>query len=553
MLVPVKSLRDTDPYRSSVTQDHKAYSYAAPISGLDLVHPLTQMDPLTTIVMENAICRAYGVAFRPGWKSWSSLIPGEVRTVMPYNAARGLSSTNSRLFAACSDGKIYDVTDQTDEVTVPPVAVTIPNQDIPGEFSWVSFSETGTNYLVIAGAGGGVWTYDDVGGWVDRTLLITLTPVAPTIPPTFDFVTAWKGRLWFIRNNTCEAYYLEVGAIQGAAALFDFGPLFQHGGDLQAMASWTLEDGGHGVDDKLVVVSSEGDVIIYQGQDPNDPLDFQLAGRWYVGRVPYGRRFMDRYGGDLGILCQYGFLWLSRLIQQKGVAIDPQALASYRINPKMAVAIRDTVDLPYWEVRYFAALQAMLVNAPVFPGGREEQFVMNVDTNAWSTFVGIPMLTCEVFRNNFYFGTDDGRVGQAFAPEVQSDGVATDGTPGKTIEVNCQSAFVAPGDPVRIKRMTMFNMLFQAESRPNVKAQINVDWNLGGTPGSPGFQQVNTPLWDTAKWNQARWSGGSQNTFRGWVGADVVGYYASLRFTANGIPGTLFTNWTCVAMEGGLM
>src|SRR3972149_9817054 len=120
-LRPVRSLMSTVPRRASVTKTHEAYTYPAPVGGLDFMTPLTQMDAKSAIKASNVLVRNYGLEFRAGWRRWASLIPGEVRTLMPYNPPRGLTfpAANSKLFAACSDGKIYDVTAQTNESTIP--------------------------------------------------------------------------------------------------------------------------------------------------------------------------------------------------------------------------------------------------------------------------------------------------------------------------------------------------------------------------------------------------------------------------------------------------
>lgn len=310
MLEPIKSLRGSR--NGYAPRTHGAFPYPAPTKGLNYLYPLSAAPADTGVVMSNVISRSYGVEFRPGWRSWSSLIPGEVRSLMPYNPPRGLAGLSGKLFAASSDGNIYDVTLQTNESTIPPLSVSIPGQLEPGEFSYINFATLATSYLCICSAGGGYWTYDAVGGWVDRTAAITGAGGPHAI--NFDFVMSWKNRLWFVVNQTADTFFLGTNNIVGAASLFDFGPLLINGGDVKVMASWTA-DMSNGLDDKLVIVGAAGDVLIYEGTDPTAAATFRVAGRWFVGSVPNGRRFLDRYGGDLALICMYGVVYMSEILQ----------------------------------------------------------------------------------------------------------------------------------------------------------------------------------------------------------------------------------------------
>ena len=55
--------------------------------------------------------------------------------------------------------------------------------------------------------------------------------------------------------------------------------MFRRGGYIKAMASWTL-DGGAGMEDQLVLFSSNGEAVIYGGTDPDS--GFSLTGIFQV-------------------------------------------------------------------------------------------------------------------------------------------------------------------------------------------------------------------------------------------------------------------------------
>jgi hypothetical protein len=476
-----------------------------------------------------------------------------VRTLMSYFPPRAAGSGMlPRLWAAASDGIVYEVT--TQQVTPasgdPPVVapfLTVPNQIQPGVFSHTNFSAGGDNYLVACAAGGGVWTFDATYGWLDRTAAITGTDASK-----FDFVMVWKNRLWFLANNSNIAWYLPVVSIQGEAKPFDFGPLLVFGGDLAAMASWTL-DAGDGVDDKLVVVGRGGDVLVYEGTDPVDVATFRLAGRWAVGRVPVGRRFMSKYGGDLSIITPNGIERMSQLTSARGLNVPAGELGGtedwVRYMERIAQDVRQTYQAPFWQLIHYMGEQCAIVLTPHNTPQDALQYVYGTLSGGWSEFSNLPMLSLEAHDGDLYFGTKDGKVLQMFFGNT--DDSLQDGTPGTPVVAQVQTSFVAMNqDEFHTKRPLMAMPMFIAPSAPSVKAQINTDWSFQPVPGSPIYAPNAVAQWDSAKWDAAVW-GGSGNFYNAWVGAEGLGTHCSLRMDFTGeAPGTIFTTWKLLAEIG---
>lgn len=496
------------------------------------------------------MCRRYGVELRKGFKRWLTNVPGEVRSVMSYFPPRGAGGLlNPRLWAASSNGNIYDASIAQNEAFVPPVAQAIPGQVQPGIMSWTMFSAGGTNYLCVVVAGGGYWTFDHVGGWVNRTGNI-VGPGAG-VAASFDFVMVWKNRLWFIALNSNIAWFLPTNSVQGNASPFDFGPLLVFGGDLAAMASWTL-DAGDGIDDKLVIVGRGGDILVYEGTDPSSVNTFRIIGRWNCGRIPVGRRFMSKYGGDLGIINGNGIERMSQLTAGRGLNVPGGELGGtedwMRYMEKIAQEVRKTYQSFFWRMIHFPGEQALIVITPNNIQTNSLQYVFGSISGGWSEMTGVPMLSIEVHDGEVFFGTLDGKVCQMFTAE--SDDMLSDGTPGRTVVCDVQTAFVPPGnDPFNTKRPLMVQPMFLAPYAPDVKAQVNTDWSLQPVPGSPVYNPASEAKWDVAKWDVAVW-GGSGNFFNAWVGAEGLGTHMSLRMSFTGGPGTTFTSWK-IATENG--
>lgn len=549
-LKPANLTYKSVPRIAAQTRIHEYAIFPAPNKGLDVARPLVAQDPLTGIVLNNWWVRKWGPELRGGYKRWTTNLGGGTRTLMPYNTAPGpAGSFQKKLFAACNDLNIYDVTSQTGEGVTPAAAVNLPGQDNPGRLSYTNISVGGVNYLAVCGAGAGYWTYDHAGGWVDRTAAVTGTGGAVT---DFDFVMQWKNRLWFIQHNTGKAWFLPVDSIQGAASGFDFGPLLVHGGMLSILSSWTV-DAGDGIDDKLVAIGSEGDVLIYAGTDPTSVSTFGIEGRWYIGNVPSGRRFASDTGGDLAIITENGIEYISKIQQGRGLR-DPETprdSPSYRFNEEIGAEVRRTRGQEFWNLIYNSGEEAMIVASPRAAALNSLQFTYTTLPTAWSTFSNMPMRCMELFNGELYFADDDGKVYEAFT--VNSDDELSDGTVGTTIYGDVQTAYVTdPKNPMRLKRPLLICPMFQAPSAPSLVAQINTEWGTVGTPGVPAFLVGVGSLWDSALWDTATWSE-EDTAYASWLGCSGLGAYLSLRMRVAALPGTIFTSWKLVYEPGGIM
>ena len=107
----------------------------------------------------------------------------------------------------------------------------------------------------------------------------TSSPYAITGVSTQNFadVLTHHRRLWFVEKNSLKCWYLPTDSIAGAATQYDFGPLFQMGGSIAKIDTWTL-DAGFGMDDYFVVITTAGEIAVFSGTDPSSSATWELNG-----------------------------------------------------------------------------------------------------------------------------------------------------------------------------------------------------------------------------------------------------------------------------------
>lgn len=535
--------RRTTPRRSSLSKTHDAFPFPAPQRGIDVSQPLPGGNPMTAVRLENLIPRAYGCQMRKGYLRWVSNLDGEVRSFLPYYPATG----TPELFAATSTGSIYAVTTAEPSSVVPVPVAAVPGGQPPGEWTSLNFvSSAGVHGLVAVNPGGGYWVYDGAT-FTHVTMGAGVGQIDGVDPDLFVHVTVYKNRLWFIEGGTTRAWYLPVGQFFGVATEFDFGAMMPMGGELAALVNWTMDgSSGVGINSQFVAIGAQGDVLVYSGDDPDEAATFRSIGRWYVGRVPVGRRFFSLYMADVIILSERGMCFLSELMRGQGFFTNVQTAA--QINSVLAVEIANTLDTRYWEVA-FLPLQQMVVINRAEVNVENLQWVYEVNNRAFATLRGIPMLTIVAFNGSIYTGDLSGNVWWAF--EGNSDG-SIDDEPGVDLQAVCVTSFQPLGDGVRVKRFLMVRPSFISDSPPGIQASLNSEWNLGVANNSPPYLGAGENFWDVGQWDVAVWSGEGRS-FEAWIGAAGSGRYGSMALRLRASAGTVFVGWQALVEQGGIL
>jgi hypothetical protein len=370
----------------------------------------------------------------------------------------------------------------------------------------------------------GLHTYkESTGTWTKPTSASTPGNFYGTDPATFCFVTAWKKRVWFVKKNSTLAYYLPVNSYAGQLETFDFGPQFKHGGHLVGIWSWTL-DAGEGVDDMLVAISSSGDVVIYQGTDPDYFPEIRLRGVWYVGSVPAGRRIATEHGGDLLILSSLGMVPLSKIVNGASLS-QPGLYVTHKIAPAFSALMETYRDTWGWATAIHPRDNILIVLTPFVLGGGYQQWAMSLSTGAWS-HLDLPMTCAEGWHGDLYFGQG----GVVCVNKGTTDGF-TLLPPVVKVLYGFQS-----GGTAAVKHLLMARPHFMNGATPKYLVWGRVDFDMSDIPGAYYFLAGEV---DAAP---AQW--------RGLVG---MGTYVSVAFKMEDTTGTTMSGMDVLYDEGGVL
>jgi hypothetical protein len=343
----------------------------------------------------------------------------------------------------------------------------------------------------------------------------TVTGITGVNSNTFINVNLFKNRLYFTQKDTLACWYLDVNAIAGPASPLYFGGIARNSGYLQAMGTWTL-DAGEGVDDYAVFVTSMGEVIVYNGTDPDNADTWKLKGVWQLGQT-FSRRCFFKWGGDLLLLTQDGLVPLASALQSS--RLDPRINLTDKIYYPISQAATQFYDLFGWQINYFASENMLILSIPTSSG--MEQYVMHTITKSWARFTGIPANCWEVAgNNNMYFG-GSGFVGKFY--DTNSDA-------GSNIYATAQQAYNYFDSQGQLKRFTLVRPILQTDNGlPTVLCGISVDFDTQPLVNQIAFNPTanNVARWDSAIWDENIW-GGTLYTTKFWQGVTGTGFAGSV-------------------------
>jgi len=472
----------------------------APIGGWNTRDSLASMSPTEAIVLKNWFPTTTDCEIRGGQEDYATTITGTVETLAVHTAMDG----TEQMFAV-TDADCYDVSSSGVAS-----AESWTDQD-DGKYQWINMGDGTSNWLVMFNGvdepkyyNGSSWTEVDAVSTPAITGVTSTTLIAPC---------QYHGRLFLLQKDSLSFWYLPAGVVGGAASEFNLASFASRGGYLMWAAKWTF-DGGDGIDDYIVFMTSEGEAIVYTGTDPSSAVNWARLGTYYLGK-PIGRRSFIQFGGDLLAVTQEGVFNMSEGLEYS--KINERVALTDKIKSSFNDAARSYGSTFGWEAVHFPIRNAMLFNIP--KSGGTEQYVVNTITGAWCQFTNWSASTFVVYNDELYYG---GNTVVQKAWTGRSDD-------GANIIAEGQAAFNSFGADSQNKRFMMFRPLVTANSALAFLTDLEIDFNTTYLTGVATSGESGDAVWDTATWDGASWSGGLL-TIRNWTSPSVsVGYYASAK------------------------
>ena len=479
-------------------------SIPAPTGGWNARDNIANMDPKDAVSLENWYPGTTACELRFGYSNHATGMTGEkVETLMVWNGP-----STSTMFAVTNAGKLYDVT------LAGAVGAASISALTNGRWQYVNVSTTAGNYLIAVNSAdkaiiyNGSFHRDGDGAPYNITGVDSATCVQ---------INLHKNRVWLIEERSLSAWYLPTSAIGGTATEFALDGVARLGGYLVAMATWTI-DAGYGVDDLAAFITSEGEILVYQGTDPASAATWQLVGDWETGS-PIGTRCYTKFAGDVLVITRDGVTPLSGLLQSSRT--NPRVALTDKIQDAMAQAVASYGSNFGWELIAFPAQNQLYLNVPVNTASAQEQYVMNTITKAWCKFTGLGVNCWAIFNDELYGG----------AETIVGKGWDTNADAGADISGTAIQAFNYFGVPSSQKHFTMVRPYFFTNGPVDVWGGVNLDFDTADATATLQAITPNAARWDSAVWDADLWAA-ALTAVRVWQGARGLGYCAAPRIKA---------------------
>lgn len=505
-------------------------SLPAPYRGLNARDPEALMQESFALSMINCFPSAADVQLRAGASDHTTGFSTHVKGLFSYNPAVGgprqFASTDAGIFAATVGGAVG--------------ANLLVHSS--GWARGLNYRTIGGSFLLLVNGSDNLAKYD--GTTWSTVANFSIVGGGTLLTRDIVHLTAFKRRIFFVEGNTLDAYSLPLDSIAGTVDRIPLGGLFQKGGFLVAVATWTL-DGGKGQDDRIVFFSSMGQAAVYAGTDPTDPNNWGLVGVYDLAE-PLGNDCVIKYGGDMLYLSKSGVYPFSLALQSKTVATAitdtirtafARAALLYGRNHGWCMAIDEPNSL-------------LIVNVPITTLGYSKQFVMNLITGAWTTFQDWNSYTYNYFDGQLYMGMAD-KVAKAYSGLNDFGSVIT----GQT-----KQAFTYLGQRGVSKQIQLLRPVLKLAGSVSVEMAVDMDFRNDATFGPTAFGVGAGAVWaaagdlDPALWDSAIWGDDSAIRLE-WQSPLVEPGYAAamrLRFTT----GAAKVAWTATDVlwtRGGFM
>lgn len=453
-------------------------TFKAPVRGWIRNEALNSETPQGAEMLDNFFPTTQSAMLRSG-KTLHATVTGTLRRLFEYR-----SGSAEEMFAA-TETAIYDVTAPADPAVSPSAAVSSLTS---GDWSAVQFSNSSGEYVVIANGADSVRHYN---GTTWATPSITGVTSA-------DLSQVWtfKERLFFVEGGTMSFWYLPVNAVAGAATEFPLSGVFSLGGSLLFGATWSL-DSGSGIDDVCVLVTTEGEVAIYQGTDPSSSSTWSLQGVYRIA-PPLDKNGWAKLGADLAIMTEDGIITVAEALNKSRGDLAGGAL-TFPIEDAWREAVSGRSASYNFTIGVWPSQTKLIVGTPSVDGGKDVSFVANMRTGAWCRYTGWDVRAAAVYDDDLYFGEPGSSTSEIFQAESggNDNGV---GFEGKWVPkfYEGDSAFKSANHArLRARASGAYTFGLTAFS----------DYSIGSFPVVLPTLDESSSTWGTGTWGTSEWGG----------------------------------------------
>jgi len=510
--------------RSSRQQTAFSLSLPAPVGGWNARDSLAMMQPTDAVIIDNWFPRPDRLLVRGGSVQWSTGLGGSVDALFQYS-----SPTANKLIAA-ANGKLFDSSSQG------AVGAALASGFASNQWQGSMMTTPGGSFLLLFNGTDTPQTYNGSA--------VSANTISGSGLTQSNLIQAcvYRSRVFMVESGTLNVWYLPVNSITGTALALNLGQYCKLGGYVVACETWAAMGSEQGMSyDMLTVITSQGEILTFQGTDPSSANTWSLVGI-FRGAKPLGRRCLMKFGADLLAILQDGVYSVSSILYQREQA------PSLAISDKIRSAFNDAAAAYGttfgWQPVYYPQGQRLIVNVPQDASGvTYVQYVQNTISQAWCRFVGWNARSWALFNSVPYFGDASGAV-------WQTDTTNTDN--GVAVSAPVKQAFTNLGVVGRNKHLTMARPRLSSNGAPSVGISADVDFAntpmptpqlLPGNTGSP---------WNTSPWNISPWSSG-ESVREPWITLTGIGTVIALKLNAQSLADLSWFQTEIAAEAGGVL
>jgi len=452
------------------------------------------MDPASALELTNIFPGAGAPTVRLGYTTFTTggaTIPSTpIRFMHEYSlkdtTAQLIAGTDTALYSISSTGVVTDITRAA------------------GAYSAGSWNkELFAGNIYLCNGTNEPQVYIGIGG-TGKAINITGTGVTGG-NTTLAQVSSYRERLYFAQKNTMLMWYdktvkstLATGS--PGMASYDFQYIFRRGGYLLFTGSYT-NNKGLGAQDYFMAVSSEGEIVMYTGNSPDD-ANWTLVAHFIIGK-PLGRKAYVRVNQDVWIITQQGVIPVSALFET-----DPEQatnIVSLKINPLITQYSTQASSTELWGGFFWPQGRRVYITLPD-SASSATLLVYAIDTKSWTQFVlysGEHAVASCKFLNLPFYGSNTGAIYQGETGYAD----AVTATTSQSIAFSCRTAFSFYGARGNYKAFK--------DIRPLLRGKRGVTLNLGldtDFKRSSVLTQVTTPSAKFTAWGSKWGSDGAAHT-----------------------------------------